>query len=43
MNEKKALLIKTLTMVRTTHCGGIGAIGFAKASFFHPGEHICNK
>ncbi len=30
-------------MVRTTHRGGIGAIGLAKASFFHPGEAIRNK
>ncbi|KAL7471152.1 hypothetical protein ACHAXS_011440 [Conticribra weissflogii] len=30
-------------MVRKTHRGGIGAIGSAKASYFHPSEHIRTK
>ncbi len=42
-NEKEAMLIKNHTMVRTRHCGSIGAIGLAKASLFHPWEHICKK
>ncbi len=29
--------------MRTSHCGGIGAIGSAKANFFHLGEHIRAK
>ncbi len=37
------MLIKNLMAVRTTHHGGIGAIGLAKAPFFHQGECICNK
>ncbi len=43
MNEKEAKLVKNQMMVRTTHLGSIGAIGLTIASFFHPGEHICNK
>ncbi len=34
---------KIATMVRKTHRGGIGAIGSAKASYFHPSEHIRTK
>ncbi len=30
-------------MARTSHRGGVGAIGSAKASFFHPWEHIRTK
>ncbi len=30
-------------MVRSTHCEIIGTIGTAKATSFHPGEHIHNN
>ncbi len=33
---------KKLKIVRTFHCGGIGAAGSAFEQYFHPSQHICD-
>ncbi len=43
VQKRKIAQITTTAMVRKTHGGGIGAIGSAKASYFHPGKHIHAK
>ncbi len=33
---------KQLTIVRISHCGGIGAIDYAFIWYFHPSQHVCD-